>query len=43
MSRLFHARRYLRKSLASYLGDVRLRTLLGETDEDQKQRVGEGK
>ena len=28
MSRLFHARRYLRKSLAPYLGEARVRTLL---------------
>ena len=28
MSRLFHARRYLRKSLAPYLGDAQVRTLL---------------
>lgn len=34
MSRLFHARRYLRKSLAPYLGEARVRTLLkGQEDE----------
>ncbi|MEM7249046.1 MAG: sigma-70 family RNA polymerase sigma factor [Acidobacteriota bacterium] len=49
MSRLFHARRYLRKSLSSYLGDAQLRTLLGEEAESEKtkkkttkkKRVGE--
>jgi RNA polymerase sigma-70 factor (ECF subfamily) len=30
MSRLFHARRYLRKSLAPYLGEARVRALTGE-------------
>ena len=34
MSRLFHARRYLRKALAPYLGEARVRTLLkGQEDE----------
>jgi RNA polymerase sigma-70 factor (ECF subfamily) len=34
MSRLFHARRYLRKSLAPYLGEARVRSLLkGQEDE----------
>ena len=32
MSRLFHARRYLRQSLAPYLGETRLRTLLRSDD-----------
>ena len=35
MSRLFHARRYLRKSLAPYLGETRLRALLGEGYEEE--------
>ena len=34
MSRLFHARRYLRKSLAPYLGEAQIRSLLkGQEDE----------
>lgn len=36
MSRLFHARRYLRKSLAPYLGEARLRELLGADAEEEK-------
>jgi RNA polymerase sigma-70 factor (ECF subfamily) len=35
MSRLFHARRYLRKALAPYLGETRLRELVGEPAEEE--------
>jgi len=34
MSRLFHARRYLRQSLAPYLGEAQLRTLLKSRGEE---------
>jgi RNA polymerase sigma-70 factor (ECF subfamily) len=43
MSRLFHARRYLRKSLAPYLGEARIRTLLrGQEDEIEATMGGGG-
>lgn len=35
MSRLFHARRYLRKSLAPHLGEARLRELLGDQADEE--------
>ncbi len=35
MSRLFHARRYLRKSLAPYLGETRMRELLGDDPKEE--------
>jgi RNA polymerase sigma-70 factor (ECF subfamily) len=35
MSRLFHARRYLRKSLAPHLGEARMRELLGESADEE--------
>lgn len=42
MSRLFHARRYLRRSLAPYLGEARIRTLLkGQEEEQQAALRGE--
>jgi RNA polymerase sigma-70 factor (ECF subfamily) len=44
MSRLFHARRYLRKSLAPYLGEARVRSLLKSQDEeDGRSRRGEAR
>jgi RNA polymerase sigma-70 factor (ECF subfamily) len=43
MSRLFHARRYLRKSLAPYLGEARVRSLLrGQEAEIQAAMGGRG-
>jgi RNA polymerase sigma-70 factor (ECF subfamily) len=39
MSRLFHARRYLRRSLAPYLGEARIRTLLKGQEDEQEQAL----
>ena len=39
MSRLFHARRYLRRSLAGYLGDTRVRTLLKGQEAEQEDAL----
>lgn len=44
MSRLFHARRYLRRSLAPYLGEARIRTLLkGQEGEAEAALRGDGR
>lgn len=40
MSRLFHARRYLRKSLAPYLGEARVRTLLRGQEDEADELLG---
>lgn len=40
MSRLFHARRYLRESLAPHLGEARVRTLLRERGENEPAPEG---
>jgi RNA polymerase sigma-70 factor (ECF subfamily) len=40
MSRLFHARRYLRRSLAPYLGEARVRTLLRGQEGEIQQAMG---
>jgi len=40
MSRLFHARRYLRRSLAPYLGEARVRTLLRGQEDEIQQALG---
>ncbi len=39
MSRLFHARRYLRRSLAPYLGETRVRTLLKGQEAEQEDAL----
>ena len=40
MSRLFHARRYLRKSLAPYLGEARVRSLLRGQESEIEAAMG---
>lgn len=42
MSRLFHARRYLRKSLAPYLGEARVRSLLRGQEGEIEAALGGG-
>lgn len=43
MSRLFHARRYLRRSLAPYLGEARVRTLLKGQEDEQESALRQAK
>ena len=43
MSRLFHARRYLRRSLAPYLGEARIRTLLKGQEDEQEAALRQAK
>lgn len=43
MSRLFHARRYLRRSLAPYLGEARIRTLLKGQEAEQEAALRQAK